>query len=244
MWKLFSKKKQVNHPGFSWLRRDIHSHLLPGIDDGSPDVATSIELLRQLHAAGITEFVCTPHIIQDLFRNTPETIGNALRVLQTAITRAGLEVKIAAAAEYMLDEFFLDAIRSGKDLLTLKENLVLTELPYSIRPANLEEISFEISTSRYQPLLAHPERYGYLHNEKETYARLKELGFQFQLNLLSLTGYYGKNEAAIARFLLKENMIDFVGTDLHHATHLASLTNPRSVRIFEEWLGDRVYNDW
>lgn len=244
MWKLLSKKKQVNYASFSWLRRDIHSHLLPGIDDGSPDVDTSIALLKELSAAGIREFVCTPHIIQDMYRNTPETIGNALNTLQNAVHREGLDVKISAAAEYMLDEFFLDAIRTGKKLLTLKDNLVLTELPYSIQPTNLEEISFEISTSSYQPILAHPERYRYLHGNNAAYARLKELGFVFQLNLLSLTGYYGKNEAATARYLLKEGMISFVGTDLHHTVHLAKLTDKRSVNIFEELLGDRIYNEW
>lgn len=245
MWRLSNKKrKDPVYSGFSWLRRDIHSHLLPGIDDGSSNVETSIELLRHLSKAGIREFVCTPHIIQDLFRNTPETIDNALKQLQAAIVREGLDVHISAAAEYMIDEFFLDAIRSGKELLTLNGDMVLMEFPYTIKPANLEEISFEISTSRYQPLLAHPERYGYFHGNKEMYHRLRELGFMFQLNLLSLTGYYGKHETATAKYLMKEGMIDFVGTDLHHAHHLASLTDKRSVKIFEEFFGDKIYNDW
>lgn len=243
MWKFLNKKKPVL-TSFSWLKRDIHSHLLPGIDDGSPDVNTSIELLRHLSAAGIKEFVCTPHVIQDLYRNTPETINKALLTLQGAISKEGLDVKISAAAEYMMDEFFLQSLRNGDQLLTLNGNLLLTEFPFAIQPSNIDEISFELSTSRYQPLLAHPERYGYLYGNKGAFSRLKELGFLMQLNLLSLTGYYGKREAETARYLLKEGMIDYVGTDLHHATHLANLTDVRSQRIFEELLGDRIYNDW
>lgn len=244
MWKFLNKKKQPDLTAFAWLRRDIHSHLLPGIDDGSPDVETSIELFRNLSSAGIKEFVCTPHVIQDLYRNTPDTINKTLLTLQAAIKREGLDVKISAAAEYMMDEFFLQSVRDGEQLLTLNGDLILTEFPFAIHPSNIDELSFELSTSKYQPLLAHPERYGYLHGNKNAYARLKELGFLMQLNLLSLTGYYGKREAETARFLLKEGMIDYVGTDLHHATHLANLTDVRSQRIFEDLLGDRVYNEW
>ena len=245
MLSFFNKKKKVEpvYPGFSWMVQDIHSHLLPGIDDGSPDVATSLELLRALGQAGIKKFICTPHIIGDMYRNTPETINNALNTLKQAVKKEGMQVELSAAAEYMLDDYFMELLRKKEPLLTLKKNYLLTELSYSAQPDKLEEISFEILTNNYQPLMAHPERYHYYHKNYRMYERLKELGFLLQVNLLSLTGYYGKSVAKAAKHIIDNGLADFVGTDLHHVNHLAALTDVRSVEIFEKYLGDRKYNE-
>ena len=239
-----SKKKAAAYTGFTWLSRDIHSHLLPGIDDGSPDVETSLQLLRSLQDAGIREFICTPHVIGDMFRNTPETINNALGKLQKAVKENGLEVQLSAAAEYMLDDHFMGLLRSKEPLMTLTNNYILTELSYSTAPSKLEEISFEISVNNYQALMAHPERYPYYHKNYEAYSRLKELGFLLQVNLLSVTGYYGKSVAKAAKYILDNGLADFVGTDLHHFKHLNVLTDTKSIGLFEKYLGDRVYNEF
>ena len=245
MLNLFSKKKTVPaYPGFSWLSQDIHSHILPGIDDGSPDIATSLELLRSLSDAGIKKFICTPHIIGDMYRNTPETVNNALGILRNAVSKSGMDIEISAAAEYMLDDHFMELLRKKEPLLTLDKNYILTELSYSTSPNNLEQISFEINTSNYQPLMAHPERYPYYHKNYQAYARLKELGFLLQVNLLSLTGYYGKTVAKAAKYILDNDLADFVGTDLHHFNHLSVLTDVKSIELFEKYLGDRVYNQF
>ena len=245
MLNLFRKKKPVAvYPGFSWLSQDIHSHILPGIDDGSPDVATSLELLRSLNNAGIKKFICTPHIIGDMYRNTPETVNKALAILRNAISQSGMDIEISAAAEYMLDDHFMELIRKKEPLLTLTKNYILTELSYSTSPNNLEQMSFEINTSNYQPIMAHPERYPYYHKNYPAYARLKELGFLLQVNLLSLTGYYGKTVAKAARYILDNKLADFVGTDLHHSNHLSVLTDVKSIELFEKYLGDRVYNEF
>ena len=238
------KKKTAAYPGFTWLSRDIHSHLLPGIDDGSPDIETSLQLLRSLQEAGIKEFICTPHVIGDLYRNTPETINNALEKLQRAARQNGLTVELSAAAEYMLDDHFMTLLRSKEPLLKLTKNYILTELSYSTAPEKLEEISFEISVNNYQPLMAHPERYPYYHKNYEAYARLKELGFLLQVNLLSLTGYYGKTVAKAAKYILDNNLADFVGTDLHHFRHLNVLTDTKSIELFEQYLGHKVFNEF
>ena len=239
-----NKKKIAGYPGFSWLAQDIHSHILPGIDDGSPNVETSLQLLRSLSDAGIRKFICTPHIISDMYRNTPETINGALAKLKKAIAQNGMQVDISAAAEYMLDDHFMELIRRKEPLLTLRKNYILTELSYSTSPNNLEQISFEIITSNYQPLMAHPERYPYYHKNYDAYHHLKELGFSLQVNLLSLTGYYGKQVAKAAKFILDNKLVDFVGTDLHHFNHLKILTDTKSIELFEKYLGDKVYNQF
>lgn len=245
MLNLFNKKKTITeYPGFSWMKQDIHSHILPGIDDGSPDVETSLQLLRSLSDAGINKFICTPHIISDLYRNTPETINAALAILKKAIAQNGMQIEISAAAEYMLDDHFMELLRRKEPLLTLTKNYILTELSYSTSPTNLEQISFEINTNNYQPLMAHPERYPYYHKNYDAYYRLKELGFMLQVNLLSLTGYYGKNVAKAAKFILEKELVDFVGTDLHHFNHLKVLTDAKSVELFEKHLGNKMYNEF
>ena len=153
-----------------------------------------------------------------------------------------MSIELSAAAEYMLDDHFMELLRSKQPLMTLTKNYILTELSYSTAPVKLEEISFEINISNYQPLMAHPERYPYYHNNYEAYTRLKELGFLLQVNLLSLTGYYGKNVAKAAKYILNKGLADFVGTDLHHFKHLNTLTDTKSIELFEQYLGDKIYN--
>ncbi|MGN6196264.1 MAG: tyrosine-protein phosphatase [Ginsengibacter sp.] len=244
MYFFRSKKTVPLYSGFSWLAQDIHSHILPGLDDGSPDVETSLQLLQSLSDAGIRKFICTPHVIGDMYRNTPETINQALSKLRNAVKQNGMSMEINAGAEYMLDDHFLELLRKKEPLMKLTKNYILTELSYSTAPEKLEKISFEININNYLPLMAHPERYPYYHKNYDAYYRLKELGFLLQVNLLSLTGYYGKNVAKAAKFILENKLADFVGTDLHHFNHLNVLTDTKSISLFEKYLGDRVYNSF
>ncbi len=243
MLNFFKRRPAGNDPyDFTCMAQDIHSHLLPGIDDGSPDVETSIELLRSLANAGITRFICTPHIIGDMYRNTPETIRAALDVLKKACLEHKLDVELSAAAEYMMDDYFMELLRKKAPLLTLTKNYVLTELPYATSSNNIEKISFELNINGYQPLMAHPERYFYYHKNYDAYHRMKELGFLLQVNLLSIPGYYGKAAAKAAKYIIENNLADFVGTDLHHFNHLKALTDTRNREILQKVLGDKVYN--
>jgi tyrosine-protein phosphatase YwqE len=243
MMNFFKKdKRSAVQYDFSNIFQDIHSHILPGIDDGSPNVGTSIALLSLLKEAGFNKFICTPHIISDLYRNTPETIQAALTLLKKACLQQGLEVELSAAAEYMMDDYFMELLRGKQRLLALSKNYVLTELSYATAPSNLEKIAFELVTNGYQPLMAHPERYFYYHQNFDAYFRMKELGFLLQVNLLSLAGYYGKATEKAARFIFENNLADYVGTDLHHIKHLKALLDNRSKEIFQEVLGDKVYN--
>lgn len=221
---------------------DIHSHILPGIDDGSPDIETSLELVTGLYNLGIRKVVATPHIIGDMYRNTPKIINKALEKLIVACKEKGISMEISAAAEYMLDDYFMELLRKDEPLLTIKENLVLTELSYSTPPSNLKEISFAIITAGYQPVMAHPERYFYYHKNYENFFQLKELGFLLQINLLSLTGYYGQPVTKAARFIIENDLADFVGTDMHNPKHLSKLSDKNNRAIFNKFLGDRIYN--
>ena len=202
---------------------DIHSHLLPGIDDGAKDLNKSIELIKKMSSYGIKNFITTPHVLGDVYPNSTETINEKLALVKDELISKGMtDINIEAAAEYMMDEQF--SLRLEKnDILTLKDNYILVEMSYFNAPFNLYEILFEIQLKGYKPILAHPERYNFFHSDFENYYKLKKAGCLFQLNLLSLTPQYGKNVQKISAKLLQENMYDFVGTDTHHNNHLELL---------------------
>jgi len=245
VFSLFKKDKSPDTPiGQLPITTDIHSHILPGIDDGAPDMATSLKLIRGLYDLGIRKSVATPHIIGDLYRNTPETIGAALEKTKAACAEEGIGMELSAAAEYMLDDHFMGIIRKQQPLLAVSGKFVLTEFPYSLPPANEEEMVFGIITSGYQPILAHPERYAYFHDNYKAYHKLKELGFHLQVNLLSLTGYYGNAVAKAARYIMDKDLAVLVGTDLHHARHLAALQDARSLALLGKVLKGKNLNDF
>jgi protein-tyrosine phosphatase len=222
---------------------DIHSHILPGIDDGSPDIETSLQLVKGIYDLGIRKTVATPHVICDLYRNTPAIINDALERLATACTKAKINISITAAAEYMLDDYFLQLLKSPAPLLAIHKNLILTEQSFASATDNLHHIAFEMVTLGYRPIMAHPERYHFYHSNYEAYSRLKDMGFLLQINLLSLTGYYGKPVAKAAKYLVANNLADLVGTDMHHFRHLEVLKDKKSLHIFDKLLGKKNWND-
>lgn len=221
---------------------DIHSHILPGIDDGASDVETAVKLIRGLYALGIRRSVATPHIIGDLYRNTPQSINAALDITREACAEAGIDIELSAAAEYMMDDHFMDLLKQNEPLLTIHENYVLTEFSYTQQPSNAEEMLFNLITSGYKPVLAHPERYAYLHRDFGIYRRLKESGFHLQVNLLSLTGYYGKTVAKAAAYILENDLAGLVATDLHHERHLAALQDANNLTLFHKTLAGKRLN--
>jgi protein-tyrosine phosphatase len=239
----FFKKKALPLPAFLPFATDIHSHILPGIDDGAPDITTSLQLIKGIYDLGIRRSIATPHIIGDMYRNTAQTINAALEKTKIACKDAGIDIELSAAAEYMLDDYFLELLQKKEPLLTIHKNILLTEISYTSTPENFGEIISGIISEGYLPILAHPERYHYYQQNFDKYYQLKEMGFILQLNVLSLTGYYGKKAEMAAKFIVEKELADFVGTDMHHRNHLDALTNERNRAIFERYLAGRVYND-
>lgn len=219
----FFRKKSPKVTDLSWLGADMHAHLLPGIDDGAPDLETSLELVRGLAALGYRKLIATPHILGDVYPNTPEIIAGKLTLLRNALQEQDLNITLHAAAEYFIDDHFEALLQQKKPLLTLKDNLVLVEFSMITAPFDLQQVFFEMQIQGYQPVLAHPERYIYLGNRREVFHSLKDAGCLFQLNLLSLTGHYGRAVTEIAHYLLDQGLYNLAGTDLHHPRHLAML---------------------
>ncbi|MGY0407956.1 MAG: tyrosine-protein phosphatase [Polaribacter sp.] len=232
---LFFKKKEMPLTEFfSDTFVDIHSHLLPGIDDGAKDIDNSIDLLLKMYSYGIRNFITTPHVLGDVYPNSSKTIKDKLEEVRTALKKKEIyDIKINAAAEYMMDEQFSKRLEND-DILPLKDKYLLVEISYFNAPINLYEILFNIQLKGYKPVLAHPERYNFYHNDIENYYKLKKAGCLFQLNLLSLTEQYGKNVQKISYQLLKLNMYDFVGTDTHHHHHLELLKKIGTVKNYQK----------
>jgi tyrosine-protein phosphatase YwqE len=241
MFSFFKKKSTTGN--YFPISTDIHSHILPGIDDGSPDLETSILLIKGLMELGVNRSVATPHIISDLYRNTPETIAAAQNLLQAELVKQQMDFTLSAAAEYMMDAAFFEKLNNGEPLLTVKDNLLLTEFSYMAMPENPKLMSFTIITNGYTPILAHPERYGYFHDNYKNYHLLQELGFKLQVNLLSLTGYYGPAVSRAGRYIIKNGLASFTATDLHHPQHLAALQDTRNQKIFKEIFKGERWNE-
>jgi protein-tyrosine phosphatase len=217
----------------------MHSHLIPGIDDGSPDQETSLELIAGLLDLGYKKLVTTPHINGDVFRNTPAIIGEGQSTVLRALQQTGMKVEFRAAAEYLMDDEFTKTLSAGGPFLTLKDNLILVELSFVVAALNLKDILFQLQLKGYQPVLAHPERYLYFAGNKAWYDQLRDSGCYFQLNLLSFAGYYGREARDLALYLVKKGYVDFLGTDLHHGRHLEVLRSNQAIGKAVQQLEDR-----
>jgi protein-tyrosine phosphatase len=220
----FPKKKEPEFPllkDYSSVVTDIHSHFIPGIDDGMASIEESIEMLHIMYDLGFRKIITTPHVM-DAYRNTNEIILNGLEQLRKAIARENIPITINAAAEYYIDNFFFKKLKEEK-LLTITGNTVLVEISYMNLPEKLTEAFFEMRLNGYSILLAHPERYPFWYRNFDVYKELKDQGILFQININSLSGYYGFPAMKIAERMIDENMVDYIGSDMHGMRHLQGL---------------------
>jgi len=212
--KWFKKKKLEKPVDLSPLVTDMHSHLIPGIDDGAPDMPTVIALLEQLAGLGLKKVITTPHIMADLYKNNEQIIRKGEAEVKKAIGEAGLQIEFKAVAEYLVDEGFPPLVKE-RQIMTFGNNYMLIELPYYSPPQNLSELLFELQVAGYKVILAHPERYVYWHGQFSKLEELKDREVYFQLNTISLSGYYSLPTKKLSEKLIDAGMIDFLGSDLH-----------------------------
>lgn len=223
MFHFFSRKKFLIDylDGFV----DIHNHILPGIDDGAKTVVESVDLIKAFSELGVTRFIATPHIMHNYYPNDQNTITGSLNLLKNALLAENQkDVSIKASAEHMIDDNF-EILLENEGVMPMKSNYLLVEMSYLQPPINFEEAIIKTAAKRFYPVLAHPERYGFLHHRMKKYREYKEHGILFQLNLLSLGEYYGKEVPKVTFELLEEGLIDFVGSDVHNMAQLNALKN-------------------
>ncbi|WP_214228879.1 CpsB/CapC family capsule biosynthesis tyrosine phosphatase [Pedobacter sp. B4-66] len=224
----FNRSKKSNYTDFNSIGIDMHSHLIPGVDDGAKDIQDSIKLISGLKELGFHHLITTPHTLQDIHPNTTETLKNGHSKLDGKLPEG---ITLNLSSEYYLDEQFQGQLNEG-NLMPLPGNRLLVEFSQISRPHDLEEVIFDIGIKGYQVILAHPERYLFFHKHFDYYKRIKEMGVELQVNALSLTEHYGKHIKSIAEKLIEKDMIDFIGTDIHHVRHLETLKRVPSSKYF------------
>jgi protein-tyrosine phosphatase len=237
MFGIFKKKEQKKHITFDYsgIVVDMHSHVLPGIDDGAKNVEESVALVRKMMALGIKKIIATPHIMADYYKNTPETINNALNILKAELEKENIDIEIEAAAEHYFDETFEDRIRKN-DLMVMGGNYVLFEFSFISQPPNVIPSLQKLNDLGYKPILAHPERYPYL--DIDQLKTLRDWGTALQINTISLTGYYGKDAKKMAENLIDNQLVDFISSDMHHLRHAEAFKHALRMPYLEKVMFD------
>jgi tyrosine-protein phosphatase YwqE len=215
-------KKSLPPADLSVVKTDMHSHFIPGLDDGSARMEDSLGMLEGMIELGYSKVITTPHVMTDNYNNTPDIIMDGLGKLRDAVKEAGLSIKVDAAAEYYLDYEFGKKIETDK-LLTFGNKYLLWEMPFMALPDNMKTAAFDMLMQGYKPVLAHVERYPYWWSDYSKYEELKERNIILQLNINSIAGFYGNDAQKAAEWLIDNNMISFLGTDCHNKGHLEFL---------------------
>jgi len=223
--KLFgSGEAALGDADLSVLGCDVHSHFIPGIDDGAQTMEQTMEMLTAMSELGYKKVVTTPHNMADGYRNTPEIILGGLERVRDEIRQRGLNMVIDAAAEYYLDHELEQKVIDRR-VLTFGEDYLLFELPFISEPNMLYQVIFTMQTAGFRPVLAHPERYAFWYNDLTKYDGLKDRGVLFQLNTIALAGAYGPQAKQIAERLIDAGHYEFLGSDCHSMNHVQALKN-------------------
>ena len=241
-FKAFSAKKSQHKQPLNAYTVDIHSHLIPGIDDGVPTMEVALEVLDNMAQSGFKKVVTTPHIMADMYPNTKAIIVKGLQEVRQQLAQYNIDIELEAAAEYYLDADFMEHLPQKQEALLIGGQYLLFETSYINEPVFLHQAVFEIIKRGYKPLLAHPERYLFLQNKKQLALDLKERGVLFQLNLLSLAGYYSKGAQKTAEWLVKNDLIDFVGSDCHNLKQWQALQKVPATAAFQKLMQKPLKN--
>ena len=231
--RIFSKNEITIEPiDLSFLKNDIHSHLIPGIDDGSPDMETTIMLLKKFIDLGYKKVITTPHIMSDYYKNTPHIILSGLDKVKEEIKKQNLAIEIQAAAEYNLEPEFEDLLEKNNLLTFGPNNYLLFELSFFDEPPRLNDVIWNMREKGLSPVLAHVERYAYWHNDYDKIEEMINRGVKLQVNIGSIIGAYGPEVKNFAEKLIKDQVIDFIGSDCHHEQHLEMINHASRLPIF------------
>jgi len=229
--RLFNSFKKTNHSLPDFYTTDLHSHLIPCIDDGSKSMEQSIEMIKELKQMGFQKLITTPHIMSHRYPNTKDGILKSFDNLQNELQKQNIDICMQVASEYYYDEHFIELIRN-KDLLTFGDNNILFELSYTTPAFGIEQTVYELLNAGYKPILAHPERYTYFAMNPSKYHQIRELGLLFQININSTNDFYGKGAKTAVKYLIDEGLVDFVGSDTHRPKYIESLKQSIGTKIF------------
>ena len=237
------KSKEELSPDVEPIVVDIHSHLLPNLDDGVESFEQAAEIISNFIDLGYKKLITTPHVMSDAYRNTAEGILSRLAELKAYLKEHHLDISMEAAAEYYLDEDLVSKLNNNESLLTFGNNLLLFETNFLSEPLNLKEFIFLANTKGYQPVLAHPERYIYLQNNLEKARDFLDRGVYFQINISSISGHYSKGIQQTVLKLIDNGMVHLVGSDCHHVQHVQLVREARKLKAYRKALSLPLLNN-
>lgn len=222
----FLKAKHTKpRPIFESLGIDMHCHLLPGVDDGSQSEAETITCLRIMKEAGFHSVILTPHYQVQKYRNIEEDIVERYNTLQLDLksSQAGdIPNLVDISGEYRVDTGFQERIKNNK-FLTINNRFLLAEYSLSQQVLGLEQVIFDLQMQNHEIILAHPERYPYFSSVSPTLQYLKDAGVYFQVNVLSLLGFYGPAAKRKGYEMIEQGWVEFLGTDMHNVNYAQAL---------------------
>lgn len=230
MFNFFRKKTQ---DATLFYTTDVHSHILPGVDHGAATVDDSLALLRAEREMGISRVVLTSHVTAGTFENTPETLRPAFESLKQAVSETDdlCDMQLFLSAEYRVDEFWDQQYALGNQI-AMPGNFILLENSFHQELLELDRLLFDLRVKGYKPILAHPERYGYYAARKQRLEQLHGIGIKFQVNLLSLAGYFGQHCRETALWIVKHGMADMLGSDMHGLDH---------AKVIKDYIGSKEW---
>ena len=238
MFNLFKKKYEAR-PIFAPLGTDMHCHLIPRVDDGSKCLEESIECLQTLKAVGYDKVIITPHFQTPRFMNDEDDIKNRYAELKKQAQDAGIEIEMAGiAGEYRIDSGFSKRLENPR-FLKIADKYVLVEFSLHQQMMGCDEMIFDMQMKGYEIILAHPERYPYLNVHGNRMEQLKNQGVFFQINVLSLGGFYGEEAKRRAYEMLELGWVEFMGTDTHNTMYAQALRdlscNKKIEKVLEKY---------
>jgi len=245
MFGFFKKKPQEEEEELNPLRTDVHSHLLPGLDDGAGTMEDTISMISAFKEAGFRKLVTTPHVIHGSYDNTPAVVKAKLKEVKSELEARNIDIQLEAAAEYMFDENFVRWVHEGDELLTFgTNNYILFETTFTAEPLQMRETIVTLQRKELFPVFAHPDRYQYLHNDWNKVKKIYETGVLFQINVMSLTGYYGKAHQALAEKLIDNEMVHFLGSDCHRMKHQQEYLLAKNSKYYKKALDLQLHNHY
>lgn len=243
LFNFFKSKNSAESKLF--YKTDIHCHIMPGVDHGAQSVDESLELIAAQQRWGIEQIILTSHVTDDTFENNPDTLAEGFRILTEGVKEAGNPIRLAYSAEYRIDTLFTDQLEKGL-IVPMPDNYLLLENAFIQEPIGLDRLLFDLKVKGYKVIMAHPERFPYYYGNLDRYKQLHEAGNRFQINLLSLAGFFGKDTKKIAEWIVKNGMADFLGSDMHHLRHAEAIDKylrSADYRKLLPWLERTVKND-
>ena len=237
------RKRETPNPIFEVLGTDMHCHLVPGVDDGSKSTDETLACLQDMREVGFNKVICTPHFQFPRFPNEENDIKHLYDLLNKDVRKSteieGLEL-VGCGGEYRIDSGFNDRMEKNRFLLGGGKYL-LVELSLHQQIVGIEETLFNLQMKNYEIILAHPERYPYFSSQSSHYTRFKEMGIYFQVNILSMSGFYGELPRRKAYEMLDAGMVEFLGTDTHNTLYTQALMDATHDRKIEKYLATHKF---